>query len=94
MEKTLTEAAQLPQKIRKASAMRTDWETRLAEEPEYNSRMKKCAAISKEATRKSQKRSQSRKGLKKSASSHELPRALTSPNQMKQTREACQVRSH
>jgi hypothetical protein len=30
--------------------MRRDWETRLAEEPEYNSRKKKCAAISKEAT--------------------------------------------
>jgi hypothetical protein len=50
MEKTLTKAAQLPQKIRKASAMRIDWETRLAEETEYNSRMKKCAEISKEAT--------------------------------------------
>jgi hypothetical protein len=30
--------------------MRRDWETRLAEEPEYNSRKKKCAEISKEAT--------------------------------------------
>jgi hypothetical protein len=30
--------------------MRRDWETRLAEEPEYNSRMKKCAKFSKEAT--------------------------------------------
>jgi hypothetical protein len=29
--------------------MRRDWETRLAEEPEYNSR-KKCAEFSKEAT--------------------------------------------
>jgi hypothetical protein len=34
----------------KAVAMRRDWETRLAGEPEYNSRMKKCAEISKEAT--------------------------------------------
>jgi hypothetical protein len=50
MEKTLTEAAQLLQKISKAAAMRGDWETRLAEEPEYNSRMKKCAEFSKEAT--------------------------------------------
>jgi hypothetical protein len=49
MEKTLTEAAQLLQKISKADAMRRDWETRLAEEPEYNSR-KKCAELSKEAT--------------------------------------------
>jgi hypothetical protein len=52
MEKTLTEAAQLLQKISKAAAMRRDWEKRLAEEPEYNSRMKKCAEFSKEATPK------------------------------------------
>jgi hypothetical protein len=32
MEKKLTEAAQLLQKISKAAAMRRDWETRLAEE--------------------------------------------------------------
>jgi hypothetical protein len=50
MEKTLMEAAQLLQKISKAAAMLRDWETRLAGEPEYNSRMRKCAKISKEAT--------------------------------------------
>jgi hypothetical protein len=50
MEKTLTEAAQLLQKISKAATMRRDWETRLAEELEYNSRKKKCADFSKEAT--------------------------------------------
>jgi hypothetical protein len=50
MEKTLTEAAQLLQKISKAAAMRRDWETRLAGDPESNSRMKKCAEFSKEAT--------------------------------------------
>jgi hypothetical protein len=50
MEKTLMEAAQLLQKISKAAAMRIDWETRLAGEPEHNSRMKKCAEIFKEAT--------------------------------------------
>jgi hypothetical protein len=49
MEKTLTEAAQLLRKVSKEAAMRRDWETRLAEEPEYNSR-KKCAEFSKEAT--------------------------------------------
>jgi hypothetical protein len=37
-------------KISKVAAMRRDWETRLAGEPEYNSRMKKHAVISKEAT--------------------------------------------
>jgi hypothetical protein len=50
MERTLTESAQLLQKISKAAAMRRDSETRLAEEPEYNSRMMKCAEFSKEAT--------------------------------------------
>jgi hypothetical protein len=50
MEKMLTEAAQLLQKISQAAAMRRDWETRLAGEPEHNSRMKMCAEIFKEAT--------------------------------------------
>jgi hypothetical protein len=50
MEKTLTEAAQLLQKISKAAAMRRDWETRLAGEPEHYSRMKECAEFYKEAT--------------------------------------------
>jgi hypothetical protein len=50
MEKTLTKAAQLLQKISKAAVMRRDWETRLAREPEHNSRTKTCAEISKEAT--------------------------------------------
>jgi hypothetical protein len=49
MEKTHTEAAQLLQKISKAAALRRDLETRLAEEPEYNSKKKKCAEFSKEA---------------------------------------------
>jgi hypothetical protein len=37
-------------KIGKAAATRRDWETRLAGEPEYNSRMKECDENSKEAT--------------------------------------------
>jgi hypothetical protein len=52
IEKTLTEAAQLLQKISKAAAMRRNWETRLAGEPEHNSRMKKYAEFSKKATPK------------------------------------------
>jgi hypothetical protein len=94
MEKTLTEAAQLLQKISKAAAMRRDWETRLEKEPEHNSRMKTCAEISKEATPEVTKKEPIWKSLKESTSSQELPRALTSPNQMKQTREVCQARSH
>jgi hypothetical protein len=50
MEKTLTEAAQLLQKFSEAAVVQRDWKTRLAEEPEYNSRMKKCAEFSIEAT--------------------------------------------
>jgi hypothetical protein len=50
MEKTLTESAHLLQKISRAATMQRDWETRLAKEPEYNSRMKKCVEFSKEAT--------------------------------------------
>jgi hypothetical protein len=73
MEKTLTEAAQLLQKINKATAMQRDWETRLVGEPEHNSRMKKCAKFSKRQPWKSPKRSPSRKSLKKSTSSQELP---------------------
>jgi hypothetical protein len=50
MEKTLTKVAQLLQKISKVAAMRRDWETRLAGEPEHKSRMKECSEFSKEAT--------------------------------------------
>jgi hypothetical protein len=91
IEKTLTDAAQLLQKNSKAAAMRRDWETRLAGEPEYNPRMKKCADISKEAAPEVTKEELIPKSLKKSTSSQELPRAFTSPNQMKQTREVCQA---
>jgi hypothetical protein len=49
MEKTLTKAAQLLQKIRKAAAMRRDWETRILGEPKHHSKMKTCAEISKKA---------------------------------------------
>jgi hypothetical protein len=55
MEKTLTEAAQLLQKISKAAPMRRDWETRLSGEPEHNSRIKTCAEIYKKATPKDKK---------------------------------------
>jgi hypothetical protein len=49
MEKTLTEAAQLLQKISKAATMRRDWETRLSGRPEHDSSMKTHAGISEEA---------------------------------------------
>jgi hypothetical protein len=55
MEKTLTEAAQLLQKISKATAMQRDWETRLSGEPEHDSRMKTCAEISKKVASEDKK---------------------------------------
>jgi hypothetical protein len=50
MEKTLTKATQHLQKVSKAATMQRDWETRFAGESEHDSRMKKCAEFSKEAT--------------------------------------------
>jgi hypothetical protein len=94
MEKTLTEATQLLQKISKAAAMRRDWEKRLAKEPEYNSTKKKCAEFSKEATPEVTKEEPITESLNKNTSSQELPRLSTSPYQMRQSREACQARSH
>jgi hypothetical protein len=94
MEKTLTEAAQLLQNISKAATMRRDWETRLAEEPEYNWRKKKCAEFSKEATPEVTKDEPIAESLKENISSQELPQATTSPYRMSRTREACQARSH
>jgi hypothetical protein len=55
MEKTLTEAAKLLQKINKEAAMRRDWQTRLAGELEHNSSTKTCAEISKETTQEVKK---------------------------------------
>jgi hypothetical protein len=93
MEKTLTEAAQLLQKISKAAAMRRDWETRLAGEPEHNSRMKTCAEISKEATQEVTKEEPIAEKLEEEHAKSRT-RALTSSNQMKQTKGVCQARSH
>jgi hypothetical protein len=45
MEKTLTEAAQLLQKISKAVAMQRDWETRLSGKPECDSSVRPLAGI-------------------------------------------------
>jgi hypothetical protein len=94
MEKTLTEAAQLLQKISKAAAMRRDWETRIAGEPEHNSRMKTCAEISKEATPEDKKEESILEKLEEVNIKQELPQVLTSPSQMKRTKGVCQARSH
>jgi hypothetical protein len=99
MEKTLTEAAQLLQKNCRAAAMRKDWETRLAEEPEYNSRKKKCAEISKEASPEVTKEEPIPKKFEQEhIKSRITPRVETNKrsmsNKMKQTREASQARNH
>jgi hypothetical protein len=94
MEKTLTKDAKLLQKIIKAAAMRIDWETRLAGEPEHNSRMKTCAEISKEATAEVKKEEPIPEKFEEVHIKSRTTRALTPLNQMKQTRGECQVRSH
>jgi hypothetical protein len=45
MEKTLTEAAQLLQKISKAATMQRDWETRLSGKPECDTSLRPLAGI-------------------------------------------------
>jgi hypothetical protein len=45
MEKTLTEAAQLLQKISKAAAMQRDWETRLSGKPKCDTSVRPLARI-------------------------------------------------
>jgi hypothetical protein len=45
MEKTLTEVAQLLQKISNAAAMRRDWETRLSGKPECDTSARPLAGI-------------------------------------------------
>jgi hypothetical protein len=45
MEKTLTEAAQLLQKIRKAATMQRDWETRLSGKPECDTSVRPLSGI-------------------------------------------------
>jgi hypothetical protein len=45
MEKTLTEAAQLLQKISKAVAMQRDWETRLSGKPKCDTSVRPLAGI-------------------------------------------------
>jgi hypothetical protein len=61
------------------------------EEPEYNSRMKKCAEFSKEATPEVTKEEPILKKLEEEHIKSRTTRVLTSPHQMKQTREACQA---
>jgi hypothetical protein len=94
MEKTLTEAAELLQKISKAAAMRRDWETRLAGESNTIRASRSVLNFLKRQPWKLQKRSQSQKSLNRNTSSQELPRVLTSSYLIKETREACQARSH
>jgi hypothetical protein len=94
MEKTLTKAAQLLQKISKAAAMRRDWETRLAGESEYNSRMKTCAEISKEATSEVKKEEPIPEKLEEVHIKSRTTPSVDFADQMKQTKGVCQAQSH
>jgi hypothetical protein len=94
IEKTLTEAAQLLQKISKAAAMWREWETRLAGEPEHNSRMKTCAKVSKEATPEVTKEEPIPEKLEEEHIKSRTTLSVDLPNQMKQIRGVCQARSH
>jgi hypothetical protein len=95
MEKTLTKAAQLLQKISKAAAMQRDWETRLSGKPECDTSVRPLARIFKIRSWKRRKRSQSRKRLKKSNTRKlELCRRVITPRRAKQVKGLCQARSH
>jgi hypothetical protein len=77
------------QKISKAATMRTDWKQDLRGSRNTIQGWRSVMKFLKRQPRKSQKRIQSRKSLKKSTSSQELPRTLTSPNQVKQIGGVC-----
>jgi hypothetical protein len=94
MEKTLTEAAQLLKKLVKRRPCEEIGKQDSLESQNTIHGWRHVLKFIKRQPQKSQKSSQSRKSLKENTSSQELPRALTSLNQMKQIREVCQVQSH
>jgi hypothetical protein len=94
MEKTLTKAAQVLQKISKVATMRRDWETWLSAEPEHDSNIKMHAEISRTAVTEDKKEESILENLKEVHTEKELPEALTSLSQMKQTKGVCQVQNH
>jgi hypothetical protein len=72
MDKTLTEAAQLLQKVSKAATMRRDWEKDLWKSRNRIQGRRSLLIFLKRQPRKSQKRNQSWKSLNKNTSSQEL----------------------
>jgi hypothetical protein len=84
IEKTLTEAAQLLQKISKAAAMRRDWEIRLAGELEHTSRTKTCAEIFKKANPEDKKEEPIQEKLEE----------VYIKSRTTQTKGVCQARRH
>jgi hypothetical protein len=94
MEKNSRKPPNFYKKISKAAAMRRDWETRLAGEPDHDSRMKKCAQFSKEATPEITKEEPIPKKVEEEHIKSRTTPSVDSLHQMKQTREACQARSH
>jgi hypothetical protein len=93
MEKTVTEAAQLLQKISKAVAMQRDWQTRLSGKSECDTSVRPLAEIFRNTV--PQEKSQSRKRLKKlNMRKLELSRRVITSRQAKQVKGLCQARSH
>jgi hypothetical protein len=93
MEKTVTEAAQLLQKISKVVAMQRDWQTRLSGKSECDTSVRPLAEIFRNTV--PQEKSQSRKRLKKlNMRKLELSRRVITSRQAKQVKGLCQARSH
>jgi hypothetical protein len=74
--------------------MRRDWDTRLAGDPEHNSRMKTCAENSKEATPEEKKVEPILEKLEELHIKTRTTLSVDFANQMKRTRGVCQARSH
>jgi hypothetical protein len=95
MEKTLTEAAQLLQKISKATAMQRDWETRLLGKPECDTSVRPLAGIFRNTVLEEKKEEPIPKRLKKlNMRKLEPSRRVITPRQAKQVKGLCQAQSH
>jgi hypothetical protein len=74
--------------------MRRDWETRFADEPEYNSRKKKFAEFSKEATPEVTKEEPILRKLEEKHIKSSTTPSIDFVESNETNREACQARSH
>jgi hypothetical protein len=92
IEKTLMEAAQLLQKIRKAAAMQRDWETRLSGKPECDTSVRPLAGIFKSTVPEENKEEPIPKMVEEiNMWKLELSRRVITPRQAKQVKGLCQA---